>query len=261
MIMNSNRQRFSGASSASTPVAAGTCLDIPVDWLGTETLGNKAELLVARSRCRGWGSSYRALRADDKRDLLRAQRGAHVGEPYGAFSFTRGQLNAATRSTVGDRSRYPTWDDLDTYERRLASQNAYAKRQASGKQITGPGVIFDDVNGQKVFLSDVAIVWGEGPWFCFGRPCTVGQYVFTGPSGDVYRGLMEHEYIHVLQWEGRSGEFVRTYFRQLLEAGLQYSAGHPEESVAYLWQFRSQYLGKWEPLPWDVWQTPWWPRS
>ena len=190
--------------------------------------------------------------------ILAAQSGARIGDRYGAFSFTRSELNAATRATVGDRTRTPDWSDLDRFERRLAKTNDWARRQARGWKVTGPGVVVRDVLEQKVFLTDVAIVEGPGPFFCIDRPCTIGQFVFTGPSRQPRRGLIEHEYIHVLQWEGRAGGFARQYLDDLIANGRSYSPSLPLESVAYLWEYRSLYLGRWEPLPWDVWGTPGW---
>ena len=64
---------------------------------------------------------------------------------------------------------------------------------------------------------------------------------------------MEHEYVHMLQWEGRGASFGTDYIGDMVNAGFNYGPGLPLESLAYIWEYQSRYLAKWEGFVWDVW--------
>jgi hypothetical protein len=85
------------------------------------------------------------------------------------------------------------------------------------------------------------------------NPCTIGEYIFLASARPFEPGLLEHEYIHVLQWEGRSEGFGNAYLRAFGQCGCS-DAGNKEEAVPYVWTYWRRYFGDRELSPWLIWR-------
>lgn len=80
-----------------------------------------------------------------------------------------------------------------------------------------------------------------------------GQYIFLNGSG-ITLSLLSHEYIHVLQYEGRGYDLVGAYIDWASIRG--YGPRNPEESTGYLWEAWTKNLGAWGYEPWQIWKRP-----
>jgi hypothetical protein len=159
----------------------------------------------------------------------------------GLFNFTRTDLYKATDATTGFRPRTLSLTDWQAIAKRVHGLNAVALDQFVGSRVLE-------------WFHHVWISAGPTPLFCLGRPCTFGQYIFLPDWSYIMQpGLIAHEYIHVLQYEGRGGQWLKDY----LAAGSTCKctdAGNAEESVGYLWQYWMKFLGAYEVPPWRIWK-------
>ncbi len=67
--------------------------------------------------------------------------------------------------------------------------------------------------------------------------------------------LLAHEYIHVLQYEGRGHSFELAYFAERASCGCS-DERNAEEAVGWVWQFWENQFSFWEANPWNVWHRP-----
>jgi hypothetical protein len=167
------------------------------------------------------------------------------------FSFTRSQLYAKTDQTSNKRPRNPTTDQWDTIRRRTRSiDNEAYKYWLNGR--SAPSYV-DTVPDPDLTVRNMWVVKGNGPSWCNSNTCTYGHYVWLG-SNTKSRHLLSHEYIHVLQWEGRGVNFGIDYGAWAAIRGS--GSNNPEEAPGYLWAYWMKYLGRWEKAPWQVWRPP-----
>jgi len=96
---------------------------------------------------------------------------------------------------------------------------------------------------------------GAAPWYCENRPCTEGEYVFLEGNTSTLR-LLAHEYIHVLQYEGRGYSFHVGYAFDYFACGLCSGAANKSEAPAYLWEAWMTVFAAWEASPWQIWRRP-----
>ncbi len=87
---------------------------------------------------------------------------------------------------------------------------------------------------------------------------TIGQYIFR-LDYRFDRRLKVHEYIRILQHEGRGHAFYDAYMTQWL-FGNGGSPSNALEAPAYLWEFWITALPD-EKDPWDIWKRPAYPRG
>jgi hypothetical protein len=160
----------------------------------------------------------------------------------------------ATDELVAERTEFsrtyalpdgePTSSAWSAISDRVAPFNRKARALLEGNGLTA-----------QPYLAHVWTVNADySPAWCFGNPCTYGQYIF--PKTPYPRaGLMSREYIHVLQFEGRGWDF---FFNSLV-AGIPLSGSgpsNPEDAVAYVWEVWTANLGPWEAEPWEIWRRP-----
>ncbi len=185
--------------------------------------------------------TYKAIDGQWRTWIRQAQTAVGLGDPDAAFSFSRQALFSKIDEKTGYRPRWPSaWDGF-WFGYKLRFYNALA-------------LVMGGANASE-FLPGVRVVGGASPGFCFGNPCTVGQYIFLNGQQRTTETLA-HEYIHVLEWEGRGEDFGRDYLWSRLAVG---DAGprHPDEAVAYLYQGLYKYFGPhYERPPWLIWHRP-----
>jgi hypothetical protein len=175
--------------------------------------------------------------------MQQAGKALGIGDYWAAFSFTRFQLYRAVDVSTGFRPRHPTIRQGELIRRRLAYLNAGCKDFAGSDRTTYGGV------------TELWIVKNKAPWYCFERPCAVGQYIFWNKHS--LSGVdMAHEYIHVLQWEGHGDDMAGDYIGQVIMTQ-GFTASHPLEAPAYLYEVYYKYFRPYyERAPWKIWKRP-----
>jgi RHS repeat-associated protein len=251
-IWNANRPSLPSNPSMSAALPTGSCLYVPIGWF--VSFWDRFSRNRPNDPClRRPASSYSdTLRGFDWTWLRDAQVMTGVGDGRMFFDFTRQQLYAKTAETSGHRPRVLSLSTWVAIRSRVAGANSLARAL-----IDGGATVY-----QEPFLRGVHIVdIGAPPW-CGPHPCTLGDYIFLNRqprTGDGYKWLLSHEYIHVLQFEGRGGIFGAAYFAWLFNPLHFADAGpnHAEEAPAYLWQAWIQNFQRYgEPYPWTVWRRP-----
>lgn len=192
---------------------------------------------------------------------MAAQTAWGLGDRKGAFSFSRRMLYDATQRTVL-RPRAPTTSQWSSIRARVETFNRDSRNEIGSGTAT-----VDEV------LNDVWVVYSNddsiSPPYCFGGSvCTQGQYVFTRGRLNCCimrdnRSLMAHEYIHVLQYEGRGWDFRTAYLDWAINRFKGSGPANPEEAVAYMWGGWIWILGRYEASPWapGLWIRPPWPQT
>lgn len=249
-IWNANRPSLPMSPSATAELATWSCIWIPVGWFtraSYQVLYHQAnEICPSHPRV-----SYSATLRGFSRDSLKtAQDVTGVGDDRLLFNFTRRQLYDKTDQTTDHRPRSPTLSDWTGIFRRVEPENAAARTYITTSNVY-----------EEPWLPGVYVVQGRNhPWYCFDHPCTRGEYVFLNgfsPWDPYYKTLLSHEYIHVLQFEGRGHKFYTAYERWLLNPWHLFdsSAHHPEEAPAYLWEAWIQNFHRYgEAYPWTIWR-------
>ena len=244
MLSWANRvaSRFVPPKTASSVIAANTWVYVPTGWLYRRAdrlwWGRKDDLLggVHPAGTR----SYRALDSQWRTWMHQAQSSLALGDSNAAFSFSRNALFSKIDQKTGYRPRSPSaWDGF-WFQYKLRDYNSFAAILAGGNLTE--------------YLNDVWVNANASPWFCDGHPCTVGQVIFLNGASRTTE-LMAHEYIHVLEWEGRGADFGRDYLYSRLAVG---DAGprHPDEAPAYIYQALMKYFARYELPPWSTWRRP-----
>lgn len=245
MLWNANRRRLGNAQPHPRKLVSG-CLWIPTEWVKTP-IQNKAQRNDRRCPA---GRPWELRRIFDwpasttEQSLIQAQAWAHLS-PDLLFNFTRSALYAFTDRMVA-RSRDPSPREWNKIKRRIASYDQVAAEHAKSgtiqrSRIRGVTEVIQNVNRPHFNCGDIPFI---------GRPrvaCTLGHYIFYDSAFWLAQlDLQAHEYIHVLQYEGRPISFEETYKLNLWKAEI-----NPEEAASVLW-------GAWmrafsEKPPWDVW--------
>ena len=109
--------------------------------------------------------------------------------------------------------------------------------------------------GAGVTTPHVWVVFGRvAPAWCDNRICTLGQYIFTSGNPTLLNDWA-HEYVHVLQYEGRGLGFATSYIANVVRCSCT-DANNEDEAVPYLWEaWTSQFAG-FETMPWRIWTRP-----
>ncbi len=258
-LWNANRPSLSFSPSATSELPRWSCLWIPSGWFYSTgdrvRFGGPGDICPTHPRTSystylkgfvGGGTRARTWLHD-------AQDAANVGDPRLLFSFSRPMLYAKTAQTADGRPRSPTSTEWATIFRRVGPSNRNARQWIS----SNTQVI------EESWLQHVFVVLGsDHPFWCQDHPCTDGEFVFLNGrrrGGEAYRILLSHEYIHVLQFEGRGSAFGGAYFSWLFNPLHFMDAGpsHPEEAPAYLWEAWIQNFHDFgEPYPWAIWRRP-----
>jgi RHS repeat-associated protein len=110
--------------------------------------------------------------------------------------------------------------------------------------------------------ANVYLLWGRPWWTPLTWPpganaVTYGKYIFLRDGLDpdhMSYAMLSHEYIHVLQWQGRGFDFASEYLRMIRSGQNTFDPGNRLEAIAYLWQgwiqyYYPHYQGR---LPWTI---------
>ena len=246
MLVNANRDTLSAIASPGTKIPRNSWVYVPIQWLykamERSKYNRKDDVRPPWVHPKLPGS-YRPITEQWRTRMYQGQRTARLGDYEAAFSFMREQLYSLIDSSSGFRARNPSKAQLRTYRERTIPYSRSAV-WATGDLAGG---------SPQPYLGDVKVVPGAAPGFCFGNPCTIGQVIFLG-GNPRDPAVMAHEYIHVLQWEGRGGNFAADYLRDLA-LGRTTEAGHAEEAPAYIYEGYLRTLGtRYVSYPWVVWK-------
>ena len=268
-LVNANRGRLPQAATSSFMIAAGQCLDIPVDWLSDKQRRFLYGASVPRDQCVGVGN--RAVRVDDpdyRGRIFTAQRAAkgYPGfvDPDVLFNFTRSDLIMIVDIASGHRPKRPA--DASALPR-VADANRLARfffSTSNPRASWIDGVRFVDPPGVPGFSLTVplgcylvvgCLNYSQTVKPAFGRAATVGQFIFINGSTCMNRlECRAHEYVHVVQWEGLGLDYLKLYLAEFALTGGG-EANNVAEAPAYLWDGWAKYFPA-DPPPWKIWWRP-----
>jgi hypothetical protein len=150
-------------------------------------------------------------------------------------------LHAATQAAVV-RSKAPSETEWARIRERVSDFNRAARSRIGGLSV-------------KEFRNKFwTVASGGAPYYCADRPCTQGEYVFLQGSAPTF-ALLSHEYVHVLQYEGRGYGFGVDYIANAFGCGC-FGPTNGQEAVPYLWDFWINSFFPYEAPPWDIWRRP-----
>jgi hypothetical protein len=89
---------------------------------------------------------------------------------------------------------------------------------------------------------------------------TMGRYVFVSlqqvlqvsATGSMPRWMKSHEYIHTLQYQADSAQYL-SYLVDVLFNNAQ-GQYRQVEAIAYVWGSWTRAYGHWEKEPWEIWK-------
>ncbi len=241
-IVNSNLNRLTLAQArtpyGNTQLAPGTCVWLPKGiYFLRDGWGRCVPRVRGITGDISGASDWRTKAAADT--VLGYWKHWYAMTPDRLYSLTRLQTKRA-QSPYGSLSSYrlhQQWGDDFALE--FPGLWAWA---------WGSRFLFEPAN---MILVSRPPLWVRLGWPAGVNAMTLGHYVFLEPGltpRTASVGLLSHEYIHVLQWQGRGAQFGGTY--DIVQGS---SPAYKEESIAYLWEgWVRKYHQFGRPLPWQV---------
>jgi RHS repeat-associated protein len=236
-------------SSSTTIVRQGTCIYIPREWVlppNTAPLG-KDNCVPPSGIVRPpitLDPYYRQVIADAQRGSRGSGVAAFNNWWAALFNFTRSDLIDLTRRLTGFRPFEPGPNDLAQHIR-----EANDRAQEFIKSVPRPGW------RPKIWYVDQGVPEILGQKAASGNYVTVGQYIFiNGAAPSPARHFKAHEYVHILEWEGRGNDYLNSYLWNFT-MGAGGGASNPDEAPSYLWEAWSLYLPA-DLQPWEIWLRP-----
>jgi RHS repeat-associated protein len=193
-------------------------------------------------------------------------RTGFIGDIYSSGDLV---AKAAAQRVLGNWTNWYLMDSSQLYltttaqTKRNRDPSGYVVRyqvnQQYGVDYAILGFLANRWSHKALFLpAKVYILWGQPWWTPLGYPSgadavTYGNYIMLRSGLDpdhITYELLSHEYIHVLQWQGRGVEFASSYLRSISSS---FDPGNSEEAIAYLWQKWVHYYHRYGGLyPWQV---------